>query len=223
MWVSIWKGCLVAHVPHTVAEPFMGHVPQEFQDQRTKRDGTKDLHVTIVTPDEMHGKGVTQITEVLEENLMSEVNTGRKHIDIHELVVFGLGKQQKADNEVLYLLCYCQKFNAIRIRLKLTPLNYYHATCGFRFFDLHGISKDMNTLVVKSAPLNTNGVHTIHNLSVHEHIEREFGYVDPKACVLRFKMKGRLSFEDQTRLLQEGTSSFPVLFVFFMASLVNGD
>jgi len=204
MWVGVWKGCVVAHVPKQVATPYLGHVPQNFQDKRMERDNTKDLHVTIVGPGEMGDTKVSsQVDGVLKEHLQHEKKSGHHTIDLEDLVVFGLGKQQKADNEVFYLLGYCQKFNFLRKRLGLPTQAYYHMTIGFRFADLHGISKDMNTLVVRAAPLKLERLHTINNLAVLEGVEREFGYTDPKACALRFKVNGKLSPEDRHRLLKD--------------------
>ena len=206
----MWKGGVVAHVPIEVAAPFMAHVPAECQAKRAARDG-RDLHATIVAPNEM-SEGVSPsgipynaciVDAILSDSLPVEKKTGRLTIELDDLVIFGLGKQQKGDDEVFYILCYCQKFNFLRKRLGLPVYAYYHLTLGFRFADLHGISKDMNTLVVKAAPLKLERIHTINNHSVLENIETEFGYVCPKLCALRFKNKGQLSSEDQHILLKD--------------------
>ena len=94
MIIKKHKGCLVAFIKD-VDSIYLNMIPEEYKLNHQNRDKNK-YHITIISSNEIHNLDLFEETEI-------EV----------DLFNFGLGKSQKNDNEVYYLVVYCNYFDKI--------------------------------------------------------------------------------------------------------------
>ena len=121
-----------------------------------------------------------------------------------------MGKQSKDQNEVYFLVVYCEYFNKLRRQVGLKPKNDYHITIGFKFKDIHDISKGLDTIIEKyqnqylfeQIKFYKEKCYTINNINILEYIEREYNYKDDKLVVLR--LKNKINEEDCYYLIEKG-------------------
>ena len=167
MIIEKYKGCIIANIKN-IDIKYLQNVPEEYKLNQQKRDQNK-YHITIVSSQE--SSNIANFDDITIEN---------------DLLNFGLGKSQKNDNEIYYLIVYCNYFDKIRNELNLKPKDY-HITLGFKFNDIHNIDKSLNNIILKNDNLDLTKVYQINNIQILKYIETEYDYIDDKLKILELK------------------------------------
>jgi len=167
MIIKKHKGCLVAFIKD-VDSIYLNMIPEEYKLNHQNRDKNK-YHITIISSNEIHNLDLFEETEI-------EV----------DLFNFGLGKSQKNDNEVYYLVVYCNYFDKIRKSFDLNSKDY-HITLGFKLNDIHNIDKSFNNIILKNNNLDLTKIYQINDIKLLQYIEREYNFVDDKLKILELK------------------------------------
>lgn len=116
--------------------------------QRLRRRNLGTFHLTVVAPDELR-----LIGKELDGRLMLK---GR--VQLH-----GLGKRtdtrDSLGNEVFYVVATSSDFDKLRAGLGL-PKRDLHITLGFKKADIHGVPKDLSTMIPRKSVTNLAGQRT---------------------------------------------------------------
>ena len=167
MIIKKHKGSLVAFIKD-IDSIYLNTVPDEYKLNHQNRDKNK-YHITIISSNEIQNLDLFEETEI-------EV----------DLFNFGLGKSQKNDNEIYYLVVYCNYFDKIRKSFELNSKDY-HITLGFKLNDIHNIDKNVNNIILKNDNLDLTKIYQINNIKLLQYIEREYDFVDDKLKILELK------------------------------------
>ena len=120
------------------------HVPPAALRAREQRDGEHGrTHVTIAWVKEWKQarQACAATTEELFEAVLSSEMT-----DLTQLQIKGLGTASKEDSRCWYLVVEWPAATAWRAQCRLPPHDF-HITVGFLGADIHGVTKDVTTLV----------------------------------------------------------------------------
>lgn len=167
MNISLIKGNLYASNINIAT--YIETISKDLKDNQQKRDNGH-YHVTIAHKSELNNELKDGFKEII--------------IDNKELFIFGLGTI--SNNEIHYLVVYCEKFNKIRKNLGLKSKPVYHITVGFKFTDIHNVEKDYNT-IYKLFKIPLDYVYSIDHLKPLEFIEKSYDYTDDKLLLIRLK------------------------------------
>ena len=107
MEIKLHKGCIMAFI-NNIGNNFTSSIPSEYIKKQQERDKNK-YHVTVINSTEL--KEIDYKNEIIDD----------------ELFILGLGRVEKDNNDVYYLVVHCNYFNKIRslYKLKKKKLSYY--------------------------------------------------------------------------------------------------
>jgi len=166
MEIKLHKGCIMAFI-NNIGNNFTSSIPSEYIKKQQERDKNK-YHVTVINSTEL--KEIDYKNEIIDD----------------ELFILGLGRVEKDNNDVYYLVVHCNYFNKIRSLYKLKKKNY-HITLGFKFIDIHNVNKDLNSIIEKNNKLDLSKIHKINDIEVLRFIESQYNYIDDKLKILELK------------------------------------
>ena len=89
-------------------------------------------HLTLITPDECQNLSDCQFTELVGS--------------VCDLDLIGLGRANKLDSYVYYVVCNSNFGNKTREILEFRPKDF-HITLGFNRADMHDVTKDSTTIL----------------------------------------------------------------------------
>jgi hypothetical protein len=125
-------------------------IPKAFFDNREKRDG-EEFHLTVLGKRQL----VDLASEIgrTKENLIEEIFTAARGINLASFVDVGLGKATDEEGNCSWFVVV--SFENLRNVLKpffdCKPVNF-HITLAFNPLDPHSVSKDLSSLMV--GPIN---------------------------------------------------------------------
>lgn len=125
----------------------LGDEADKLIEARKVRDG-EAAHITIISPPEVRAI----ISKIASEESISKgkaedlFKSKIKNYEINNWNIEGLGKVSKDDKEAYFLVVTCDEAQRLRAQYGLDNKDF-HITVGFRNSDIHGIPKDISTLV----------------------------------------------------------------------------
>jgi predicted kinase len=131
----------------------VGFVPTEYEQQREKRDGCKDHHLTLFFKPEfktaignLEKAFPNRVNELKQKNGTQKYNSfeGNEKLLVDVLVAevdcdwknLGIGKVKKGDDETMYQVLEWPSGNTFRKKLGLDKRDF-HLTLGFKNADIH--------------------------------------------------------------------------------------
>ena len=106
----------------------------DFHERKVARDGTSDLHITVIDPKEtrMLRKSGVDIDSVFNQGFMATAH--------------GVGRVVDGDNEAWFVAVTSPDLQKVRVELGL-PEKAFHATLGFAKKDIFTVPKTSDTIV----------------------------------------------------------------------------
>lgn len=128
---------------------------------------------------------IAHSSEVEDKHSFDSVNM--KSASFDKLFVLGVGRAAKDEDEVFYLVVHHPQLNKIRKDIGLDAKPVMHITLGFKFRDIHGTDKGLNTIYLPNSFLLTEQCYAINSLTVLQYISSVTGHCDDKLRILRSK------------------------------------
>lgn len=194
-------GSLIALVPTDVLTPLLSqtNLPDGYSANRADRDGNL-YHVTVV-----------HSSEVSDKHLFDKATT-TKSVTVDKLFCLGIGRVGNSDgDEAYFIVVHHPQLNKIRKELQLDVRPVMHITLGFKFRDIHGVDKGLNTIYMPNSLLLSDSksaaqLSCINSLLVLQYIEEITGHCSDKLRILRCKKHLQDPSLLLSKLLQEQVS-----------------
>lgn len=130
--LTIYKGNLTYVLSATGVMDGGEEVPESAKENRLERDG-ENYHITILTKSEYQMD--LEKLEILKQKY-----------DWSKFAILGIGEVTRQESRSFYHVVWYPVAQKVRELLNL-PAKDFHITLGFEHSDIHGISKDLNTLI----------------------------------------------------------------------------